>query len=155
MKNLSMILFLPTELDGLNDFEATLSYEKVEKWIESLMNQRREQTVVKLPKFKFTSKFSLKDSLMALGMKTAFSAKNADFSGMTGNKELFIGDVIHKAFIDLHEKGTEAAAATAVVMLKAMYNPDKSEFIADHPFLYLIRDNNTGSILFMGRVVNP
>jgi serpin B len=91
-------------------------------------------------------------------MTDAFIYGQADFSGMNGRKDLFIGDVIHKAFVEVNEEGTEAAAATAVVMMPgaALLNPRPIPvFRADHPFLFLIRDNRNGSILFLGRVTNP
>jgi serpin B len=94
-----------------------------------------------------------------MGMPTAFTGGAADFSGMDGTNNLYISDVIHKAFIDVNEEGTEAAAATAVVMDLAMAAPGGSppvpEFRADHPFVFLIQDRETGTILFIGRVTNP
>jgi serpin B len=97
--------------------------------------------------------FTLNEVLIALGMTDAFGDK-ADFSGMDGTKELLISKVLHKAFIEVNEEGTEAAAATAVVMkLRAM--PQSIEFRADHPFLFIIRENQTGAILFMGRMLKP
>jgi serpin B len=107
-----------------------------------------------MPKFEFDSSFSLKKVLTEMGMPVAFSA-NADFSGMTGNEELFISDVIHKAFVSVDEAGTEAAAATAVIMeLKAM--PEEPiELTLNRPFIFLIRDIETDAILFVGRVMNP
>jgi serpin B len=107
-----------------------------------------------LPGFELTFPFRLDDTLRSMGMMDAFSER-ADFSGMDGSKELFIGAVLHKAFISVNEQGTEAAAATAVIMqLKALSFPSVV-FRADHPFVFLIRENSTGSILFIGRVVNP
>ena len=91
----------------------------------------------------------MEEQLAAMGMPSAF--KNADFSGMTGNRELFISAVIHKAFVDVSEEGTEAGAAAAVVMERSKL----AVLRADHPFLFMIRDNHSGSILFLGRVVNP
>ena len=98
----------------------------------------------------------MSDDLKALGMPTAFS-DNADFSGMDGKKDLQISDVIHKAFIEVNEEGTEAAAATAVVMrTTAVMNPKPIPvFRADHPFIFMISDKNTGEILFLGRVMDP
>jgi len=91
-----------------------------------------------------------------MGMTDAFALPPADLSGMTGRKDLFIGGVIHKAFVGVNEKGTEAAAATAVPLQTLEEMPSEPKvFRADHPFLFLIRDNHTGSILFMGRVMNP
>lgn len=89
-----------------------------------------------------------------MGMTDPFSAK-ADFSGMTGLKDLYIDEVIHKAFIAVNEQGTEAAAATAVVMRKLSMPMPPEDFIADHPFVFFIRDMQTGTILFFGRLTNP
>jgi serpin B len=89
-----------------------------------------------------------------MGMRDAFS-QQADFSGMNGRKDLFISAVIHKAYIDVNEEGTEAAAATGIVVGITAVPPPPPVFRADHPFLFLIRDNNSGSILFLGRVTNP
>ena len=148
-KDLSMFVLLPKEVDGLADLEKSLSVETLNTWTSGL----REQTVeVLLPKFKMTSGFRLEKVLGAMGMPLAFSDK-ADFSGMTGQRGLFISAVIHKAFIDVNEEGTEAAAATAVVMRAPA--PPNPIFRADHAFLFLIRDNRTGSILFLGRMMNP
>ena len=113
---------------------------------------------VYLPKFKTTSQFELGDTLKSLGMNTAFDADKADFSGMTGGRDLFISAVIHKAFVDVNEEGTEAAAATGVIMEPTSAASDPTEppvFRADHPFVFMIRDNRNGSILFMGRMANP
>jgi serpin B len=117
--------------------------------------------IVSLPRFKITQQFELSSTLEALGMKAAFDQNSADFSAMTGDKSLVISAAIHKAYIDLDENGTEAAAATAVVMHMAMAArpltppPPPIVFTADHPFLFLIRDNASGAILFMGRVTDP
>ena len=89
-----------------------------------------------------------------MGMPVAFS-ESADFSGMTGNRDLFIADVVHKAFVSVDEAGTEAAAATAVVMPIAMPPEELVEFNVDRPFIFLIRDIETRAMLFVGRVVNP
>jgi serpin B len=116
---------------------------------------RRREVRVTLPRFKTTAEFGLKDTLVAMGMADAFDAGKADFSGMDGKKDLFISAVVHKAFVDVNEEGTEAAAATGVVMsLTAMPEPPP-EFRADHPFLFLIRDTKTGAILFFGRILDP
>src|SRR5205823_4254459 len=124
-------------------------------WLKS---KKLYEVDVKLPKFKFTAQFKLKDTLSEMGMPIAFTA-GADFSGMCSSEKLAISDVIHKAFVDVHEKGTEAAAATAVIVktLSAPVRPilPTANFHADHPFVFLIRDNRNGSILFAGRVVNP
>jgi serpin B len=108
-----------------------------------------------LPKFKFTASFKLKPVLMEMGMKQAFTGQ-ADFSGISKSKGLMIDDVLHKAFADVHEKGTEAAAATAVVTKLSEPPPrPKATFRADHPFIFFIRETQTGTILFMGRVTDP
>lgn len=147
---LSMIIFLPRQTGGLTDLEQSLTTENLSNWLAGL---HKREVVVFIPKFKMTSQFSLADVLKSMGMTDAFSGK-ADFSGMTGKKDFCISAVIHKAYVDVNEEGTEAAAATAVVMkTTAIMRP--LVFRADRPFLFLIRDNLTGSILFIGRVTNP
>ena len=119
------------------------------------------EVIVSLPRFKITQQFELSSTLESLGMKAAFDPNAADFSAMTGDKTLDISAAIHKAYIDLDENGTEAAAATAVVIAMATAMPPQFAppppivFTADHPFLFLIRDNSSGAILFMGRVSDP
>jgi len=149
---LSMIILLPKELDGLEEFEKTLTAENLSKWMDELRNC---EVRVSVPKFKMTSQFGLASVLKSMGMTDAFSA-NADFSGINGRRDLFISAVIHKAYVDVNEEGTEAAAATAVTMKLTSVGPARIPvFQADHPFLFIIRDNHTGSILFIGRVMNP
>jgi serpin B len=117
-----------------------------------------QEVIVYLPKFKMTwGTFELNKSLIALGMPYAFDVppNTADFSGMNGNKDLSIAYVFHKAFVEVNEEGTEAAAATAVIMTLKSAPHSSPVFHADHPFLFVIRDNRSGSILFMGRVMNP
>ena len=149
--NLSMIVLLPNEVDGLPALEAALTQDNLASWLKLL--KKRELRVF-LPKFKMTAEFSLAHTLDAMGMPDAFTPNIADFSGMTGTKELFISAVVHKAFVDVNEEGTEAAAATAVVMQLLSYSDPPPEFRADHPFLFLIRHNPSGSILFLGRIIN-
>jgi len=149
---LSMVIVLPKETDGLGKVEEVLTAAKVEEWIGKL---RSERVAVSLPKFKMTSEFGLRDVLSGMGMKDAFVYGKADFSGMDGSHELYIGAVIHKAYVDVNEEGTEAAAATAVVMDAGAAPAPPKEFKADHPFFFVIRDRNTGSVLFVGRVVEP
>jgi len=123
--------------------------------LDSIMTQMGyEQLNLALPKFKIESEFGLGDALQAMGMTQAFSP-DADFSGMTGNRELHIGAVIHKAFVDVNETGTEAAAATAVIMELTMAPAEPINVTVDRPFLFMIYDRPTGTILFMGRVVEP
>ena len=149
--NLSMIVLLPNEVEGLPALETILTKESVASWLK--LFKKRELRVF-FPKFKITSEFSLAGILGAMGMPDVFTAK-ADFSGMTGNKELFIDAVVHKAFVDVNEEGTEAAAATGIALQLLSYSDPPPEFRADHPFLFLIRHNPSGSILFLGRIVNP
>ncbi len=152
--DLSMLVLLPRTVDGLGNLEAELTTQNLTSWIANLQNQK---LAVFLPKFKSTSEFSLAGTLAALGMSDAFSSQ-ADFSGMDGQKDLFFSDVIHKAFVEVNEEGTEAAAATAVVMFGSgapQNSQPVSVFRADHPFLFLIRDNRNGSVLFLGRVTDP
>ncbi|MFC1738393.1 serpin family protein [Planctomycetota bacterium] len=148
---LSMIILLPKERGGIEKIENKLTEENLCSWLGELRN--REVTVF-IPKFKMTRKFMLADVLKSMGMADAFSG-SADFSGMTGERDLFISAVIHKAYVDVNEEGTEAAAATAVVMRLTSVGPKIPVFRADHPFIFLIRDNLTGGILFIGRLINP
>ena len=156
---ISMLILLPDDVGGLPALEHSLSAGNLEKWMTSLSYEH--EVIVSLPRFKITQQFELSSTLKSLGMKTAFDPNSADFSGMTGDKSLVISAAIHKAYIDLDENGTEAAAATAVVMemATAMQSrtppPPPIYFTADHPFLFLIQDNASGAILFMGRVTDP
>ncbi len=156
---LSMIVLLPKEVDGLPALEGSLTASDLKQWFSQF--RPVPKVIVTIPKFKLTKQFELQTTLGAMGMPLAFERGTADFSGMTGNRELYISAVIHKAFIDVDEQGTEAAAATAVVMERALaLAPDRNRpqppvFRADHPFLFMIRDNRSGSILFMGRVTDP
>jgi serpin B len=147
---LSMVILLP-EADGLAPFEDSLDAGQVDAILDGLVYQ---QVALILPKFEFDSDFSLSAALSRLGMPVAFSS-DADFAGMTGTRELFIAEVLHKAFVSLDEAGTEAAAATAVVMQLTAAPESPPEVRVDHPFLFLIRDLETGTILFVGRVVDP
>jgi serpin B len=150
---LSMIILLPRDTDGLPKFEKTLNLEDFSQWLDRL---HRREVIVSVPKFKMTSQFSLASVLTSMGMADAFSARAADFSGITGSRDLFISAVIHKAYVDVNEEGTEAAAATGVTMRLTSVGPTQTPvFRADHPFLFLIRDNHSGSILFIGRLMNP
>lgn len=151
-KRLSMTILLP-DLDSFTVFESRFTPELLEDIVTSLDTQ---EIPVSLPKFKFTfGSASIRDALQKLGMKDAFIMGRADFSGIDGKKELYVDDVYHKAFIEVNEKGTEAAAATGVVMSTTSINPDIKEFIVNRPFMFVIRDNVTGAILFMGKIMNP
>jgi serine protease inhibitor len=152
-KDLSMLVLLPDEIGGLASLEQALT--NTQQWLRQLAPVSK--VIVTIPKFKMTQQFELGATLGAMGMPAAFSG-SANFSGMTGTRDFAISQVIHKAFVDVNEEGTEAAAATAVTMRAlAIRVPDQPPpvFRADHPFVFLIRDNRTESIFFMGRVADP
>jgi serpin B len=147
---LSMLLLVP-DAGQFAEFESALSTEVIAGAVEGLLSTN---VALALPKFEFESAFSLSAALSELGMPTAFTDA-ADFSGMTGRADLFISDVVHQAYVGVDETGTEAAAATAVVMTLSGLPPDPVELIVDRPFIFLIRDEPTGAILFLGRVTDP
>ena len=145
-------VLLPKTENGLADLETSLTFENLKAWLGSIANRPVE---VALPKFRAESQFSLREALSRLGMARAFR-DSADFSGIDGKHDLALSDVVHKAYVDVSEAGTEAAAATgSVAVLVRMVVPDRVVFRADHPFLFLIRDTRTGLILFAGRLTNP
>lgn len=147
-EELSMLILLPKE-DDIESLEESLNAEK----LNELRNMLTKQEVdVYIPKFTFETKYFMVPTLKEMGMPTAFSA-NADFSGMDGTRNLFISNVIHQAFVEVNEEGTEAAAATAVIV--ALTAMPTNMFIADHPFIFIIQERETGNILFLGKVVNP
>ena len=149
-RELSMLVLLP-QTNRFELFEESLNAQRVDDIVKNL-NTR--EVVLTMPKFEFESSFGLKKTLTAMGMPVAFSA-GADFSGMTGNPDLFIGEVLHKAFVSVDEAGTEAAAATAVIMELTAMPGEPVEVTIDRPFIFLIRDIESATILFIGRVVNP
>ena len=147
-EKISMLILLPK--DNLEDIQP-LTIEKLKEW----KSQTKEETLdeIYLPKFEFDTKYFMKEILSDMGMPTAFEM-DADFSGMDGTKSLYIKEVIHQAYVKVDEKGTEAAAATGVVMELTSIMP-KNIFRADHPFIFIIQQNDTGNILFLGRVNDP
>lgn len=151
---LSMVVLLPRPGYELAKLEGMLRPEVIRSWLSQLSMEKVE---VFLPRFKLEERFLLNEQLQNLGMIDAFDEKLADFSGMTPAPDLYISKAIHKAFVEVNEEGTEAAAATAVIMAaKVSTIPDKTfVFRADRPFVFLIRDLRSGSILFMGRLVDP
>lgn len=149
--DLSMLLLLPNERGGLAELETQLTAETLNQFIDQMVPK---DVSVSMPKFGMTRDVNLSLVLKSMGMPEAFDPGIADFSGMTGDRDLYISDVVHKAFISLDEEGTEAAAATAVVMSGRSGGPRIEEFDADHPFLFFIRDNHTQSVLFMGRAAD-
>jgi serpin B len=148
-RELSMIILMPDE-GTFTEFEKSLDSTAFQEILQQL---RTHEVTLTVPKFQYESSFGLKDALSSLGMGIAFT-DGADFSGMNGTNNLLIQDVLHKAFISVDEAGTEAAAATAVIVgLTAM--PQPAEMTINRPFIYLIRDNATGSLIFVGRVLDP
>ena len=149
-----MVALLPMKTDGLDKLEEQLSTASLDKW---LGEARTRDVTVFFPKFRTTAEFQLAGELKAMGMPSAFDASSADFSGIDGKRDLLISAVLHKAFVDVNEEGTEAAAATGVVVRPmAMRRPDPPViFRADHPFVFMIRDNRSGTILFLGRIIDP
>jgi serpin B len=143
----SMMVLIPKSRDGLGEVEHSLAPQSLGRWL-SLMRER--MMIVELPRFEVRSDFELDETLKTMGMTDAFTPGLADFSGMTGDKDLFIGAVVHAASLKVDEQGSEAAAGTAVEVKKRY-----PVLRVDHPFLFLIRDNGSGSILFMGRVTDP
>jgi len=149
-EELSMIILLP-EMGQFENFETALDAELLNDIINNLESKHVELT---LPKWEYESSFMMKEVLEAMGMPIAFT-DGADFSGMTGRRDLYIDEVIHKAFVSVDKAGTEAAAASAVIMKLTAMPTDTAVVTVDRPFIYLIRDIETGAILFFGRVMNP
>ena len=157
---LSMVLVAPFEADGLEAIEQSITATSLTRWLEAL--QQRKTHVV-MPRFTLEQSFQLKQPLQAMGIDHAFNPRTADFSALTlstdPNDRLFISEVAHKTFLEVSEKGTEAAAATAVVMMRVTSAPRTIPFTpifrADKPFLFLIRDKRTGVVLFLGRMTSP
>jgi serpin B len=148
----SMLLILPKRAEALSHVEECFAADNLEKCTAEM---RRREVNVFLPRFKVESTFaSLKKHLASLGLTDAFSDQLADFSGIS-EQPLYISDVAHKAFVEVNEEGTEAAAATGIIMRTTALGPPPAVFRADHPFLFLIRKNDTGKILFMGRICDP
>jgi serine protease inhibitor len=150
----SIYLFLPDEESSIDDFLNGLSYQKWEGWINNFDETPGD---VKLPRFKLDYEKTLNDPLKDLGMGAAFNSREADFSGIRAEKDLYISEVKHKAVAEVNEEGTEAAAATSVgISVTSVREPrERFTFIADRPFLMAIRDSQTGAILFMGTVMEP
>jgi len=148
-RELSMVVVLPNE-GRFREFDESLDAERVQTIIAGL---KPRLVWLSMPKFKYESSLKLAETLAAMGMPAAFA--RADFSGMDGTRELFISEVVHKAFVAVDEQGTEAAAATAVIIEKGLGPVPQAEFRADRPFIFLIRDIESGAVLFVGRVLNP
>jgi serpin B len=153
-RELSMFVFLPAKQDALPALEKQLSAEQLSQWLSKV---RKQEVAVYMPKFTMETEFALKPTLTAMGMPTAFASGEADFTGLSDSPEarrLYLSAVQHKAFVEVNEKGTEAAGATAVIP-KTEDDSSYPFFVATRPFVFLIRDNKTGTILFMGRMTDP
>ncbi|NXG56812.1 ILEU inhibitor, partial [Hemiprocne comata] len=155
-RELSMIILLPDDIEddstGLQKLEKQLTLEKLQEWTrpESLYST---DVHVHLPKFKLEESYDLESDLAAMGLLDVFDSGKADLSGMSGARDLSLSKVVHKAFVEVNEEGTEAAAATAGIAMLCM--AIEENFNADHPFLFFIRHNPTQSILFLGRYASP
>ncbi|MDA0591438.1 MAG: serpin family protein, partial [Planctomycetota bacterium] len=152
---LSLLVILPDEADGLPALEQKLNLEWLAKGVASL---RKRAVQVALPKFKLETNYSLKDALSEMGMPTAFNPAAANLTGLTDSPEassLYISAVEHKAFVEVNEEGSEAAAATAVVVGLRGVDPAPAMFIADRPFAFAIRHRESGQMLFLGRFSQP
>jgi len=152
-EDISMLVLLPDAPDGLAALEKKLDVAVLKRWIAGL---RIRSVQVFLPRFTMTwGAANIVPQLRSLGMQDAFDNTRADFSAIDGTRTLLINGVFHKAFVDVNEEGTEAAAATGVVVGITSMPPPPEVFRADHPFLFLLREKKTGSILFMGRLLEP
>lgn len=148
-EDLGMVLLLPDDIDGLSGLEKQLTSTLLQNVMSHMV---KEKITVKIPKFKLEASYEMKDILKSLGMVDLFDDNLADLSGM--GKDIFVSQVFHKAFVDVNEEGTEAAAATGAVMMLMCYIPPTT-FVADHPFMFMIWDHRLNVPLFIGRVTNP
>ncbi len=146
-----MTILLPDEGTTLEALEGSLDSEMLDRIIDDI---ETDYVTLTMPLFEFESEFSLGDTLAEMGMPDAFGG-GADFSGMTGSKDLWISRIVHKAFVSVDEEGTEAAAATVVAMVESGPGKEPIAVTVDRPFMFLIRDTGTGTVLFLGRVSNP
>ena len=151
---LSMVVMLPNEIEGIGKLEADFNESKFQRVISSCLKAAPVKVEVWLPKFKFDLTLDLIEILTKLGMKNLFDEGSCDLSGISERNDLFVSKAIHKAFVEVNEEGTEAAAATAMIMNRRCAMPIKEKFVfkADHPFLFFIYDERMQSVLFMGKV---
>ncbi|XP_005398986.1 PREDICTED: leukocyte elastase inhibitor [Chinchilla lanigera] len=151
----SMIILLPDDIEdettGLEEIEKQLTLEKLREWTENLETM---EVNVHLPRFKVEESYNLNNNLTNLGVQDLFNSSKADLSGISGARDLSVSKIIHKAFIDVNEEGTEAAAATAGVAVFAMLVQEVN-FLADHPFLFIIKEKSANTPLFIGRLSSP
>ncbi|XP_059364536.1 leukocyte elastase inhibitor-like [Carassius carassius] len=158
-KNLSMLIILPNDIQdettGLQKLEKALTYEKLMEWIKP-SKMRRQEVQVSLPRFKMEESYDMKSLLIRMGMEDVFNDQKVNLSGMSPNNDLVVSKVVHKSFVEVNEEGTEASAATGVIIIEKLSMPlDPKTFTADHPFLFFIRHNPSNSILFYGRFCSP
>ncbi|CAJ1081852.1 leukocyte elastase inhibitor-like [Xyrichtys novacula] len=156
-RELSMLIFLPDDIEddttGLEKLQKELTYQNFEQWTEKM---NHGQVEVKFPRFKLEETYSMVETLKKLGMTDLFSSLRSDFSGMSPVKGLAVSEVVHKAFVDVNEEGTEAAAATGITMETLMgYIGKPFSFVADHPFLFFIKHKPSNTVLFAGRYCKP
>ena len=150
--DISMVILLPKDRDGIQSLEQYMDKKKLDEIKDSMT---RQPLTVEIPKFEFETEYNLKSPLQSLGLHDAFDESNADFHGIT-DEQVYLEQAAHKAFVNVNEKGTEAAAITALVARATSGPPEPiAEFIADHPFMFVIQEKETGEILFIGRLVNP
>ena len=154
--SLSMLVFLPRQVDGVSALEEQLTVEKLQRWRSCLRYQ--EEVQVALPKFKSNAQFEISTTLRTMGIESAFDADAADFSGISDRRDVFLAAVLHRAFVEVDEAGTEAAA-TGISWAAAIDPGEEPQappvFRADHPFLFVIQDNRSNATLFLGRMLNP
>ncbi|XP_021494436.1 serpin B10 isoform X1 [Meriones unguiculatus] len=151
--DLSLLLLLPEDINGLEQLEKAITYEKLKEWTSANMMDTYEVELY-LPKFKMQESYDLKSALHSMGMTDAFSQSKADFSNMSSGRNLFLSNVFHKTFLEINEEGTEATTGTGSEVTHRIKAPS-IEFNADHPFLFFIRHNKTSIILFYGRFCSP
>jgi serpin B len=155
-QDLSMVIFLPGSADGLAALEEKLRDQNLLTWLAELDRRQPQKVALYVPKFKLETGYDLAPASRKMGMTDAFEMARADFTGMGWPKgKLYISQIKHKAFVDVNEEGTEAAAATAVEMATKSAIDRAEVFRADHPFFFIIRDNRSGAVLFMGRMIHP
>ena len=150
-KKMSMVIFLPVEKHGLASLEEQLTFENLQASLSALVASKPRKMKVYLPKFKLTQKFDMKDILSKMGAEEMFIRDKANFTGIADDP-LYVSKVFHKAFVEVNEEGTESAAATGIGIQAPSRKP---MFIANHPFMFLIRHSDTGAILFLGRLMKP
>jgi serpin B len=153
---LSMLVILPDDTDGLKQLEDSISHEQIRQWTQNLYNQR--EVLVSIPKFQIAEKYILNEPLMNLGMPDVFSPDNANLGGIadiSSGNNLYVTAAIQDTFIDVNEEGTEAAAVTTIISARESLPPPPPRFNADHPFLFIIQDDESGTILFMGKISDP